>query len=65
VLSFGSCTDFFNMRVEPSALTKKHKSELTESQLAANLSREEVVDIYPAGYMCRRTISVTLPSEVK
>jgi hypothetical protein len=65
VLSFGSCTDFFKVPVEKALLSKRHKGELTPSQLTDKRNRGLVTDIYPVGYMCRRTISVTRPCEVK
>jgi hypothetical protein len=64
VLSFGSCTDFDNLRVEPSLLKKRNRQELSTSQLAAKRKNEVVTDIYPIGYTCLKTIPVTLESQV-
>jgi hypothetical protein len=65
VLSFGSSTDVYHLRVEKSLILKKNKEELTKSQLAAKLNGDSVTDIYPIGYTCLRTIPVTLESKVQ
>jgi hypothetical protein len=41
-----------------------HEPACRQSQLAAKCKGVVVTDIYPVGYMCRRTISVTLPCQV-
>jgi hypothetical protein len=58
VVCFGSRSDFEECDVEARLLQETFRSQLTAVQLTALQNVRRVVDVFPVGYICQKTITV-------